>query len=102
MYFLIQTATYYGDREFCVFFLIYKLYKLNYHKLNMKEWFIKWGYPESAIDKEMKKFRFSEQDQKSKKVEKGVPFVVRYSYRNEICTAHDCIYMDDVEQKFLE
>ena len=68
----------------------------------MKEWFIKWGYPESAIDKEMKKFRFSEQDQKSKKVEKGVPFVVRYSYRNEICTAHDCIYMDDVEQKFLE
>ena len=50
----------------------------NYHKLNMKEWFIKRGYPESIIDKEMKKVRFSEQGQKSKKVEKGVPFVVTY------------------------
>ena len=68
----------------------------------MKEWFIKRGYPESVIDKEMKKFRCSQQGQKSKKVEKGVSFVVRYSYRNEICTAHDCIYMDDVEQNFLE
>ena len=45
------------------------IYKLNYHKLNMKEWFIKQGYPESVIDKEMEKVRFSEQDQKSKKVE---------------------------------
>ena len=36
------------------------------------------GYPESVIDKEMKKVRFSEQGQKSKKVEKGVPFVVTY------------------------
>ena len=42
----------------------------------MKEWFIKRGYPESVIDKEMKKVRFSKQGQKSKKVEKGVPFVV--------------------------
>ena len=50
----------------------------NYHKLNMKEWFIKRGYPESIIDKKMKKVRFSEQGQKSKKVEKGVPFVVTY------------------------
>ena len=48
----------------------------NYHKLNMKEWFIKRGYPESVIDKEMKKVRFSEQGQNSKKVEKGVPLVV--------------------------
>ena len=68
----------------------------------MKEWFIERGYPKSVIAKEMKKFRFPEQGQKSKKVEKGVPFVVRYSYRNEICTAHDCIYMDDLEQKFLK
>ena len=68
----------------------------------MTEWFIKQGYPESVIDKEMKKFRFSEEGQKSRKVEKRVPFVVRYSDTNEICTAHDCIYMDDVEQKFLE
>ena len=44
----------------------------------MKEWFIKRGYPESVIDKEMKKVRFSEQGQKSKKVEKGVPFAVTY------------------------
>ena len=42
----------------------------------MKEWFIKRGYPESDIGKEIKKFRFSKQGQKSKKVEKGVPFVV--------------------------
>ena len=32
----------------------------NYHKLNIKEWFIKRGYPESIIDKEMKKACFSE------------------------------------------
>ena len=44
----------------------------------MNEWFIKRGYPESAVDKEMKKVRFSEQGQKSKKVEKGLPFVVNY------------------------
>ena len=49
-----------------------------YHKLNMKEWFIKSyklrvksyklkvkSYPESVIDKEMKKFRFSEKGQES-------------------------------------
>ena len=75
---------------------------ISYHKLNMTEWFIKQSDPESVIDKEMKKFRFSEEGQKSKKVEKRVPFVVRYSDRKEICTAHDCIYMDDVEQRFLE
>ena len=39
---------------------------------------------------------------KVKNLKKRVPAVVRYSYRNEICTAHDCIYMDDVEQKFVE
>ena len=31
------------------------------NKLNMKEWFIKRSYPESVIDKEMKRVRFSEQ-----------------------------------------
>ena len=44
----------------------------------MREWFIKRGYPESVIDKEMKKVRFSEQGQKSKKIERGVPFSVTY------------------------
>ena len=44
----------------------------------MREWFIKRDYPESVIDKEMKKVRFSEQGQKSKRAEKGVPFVVTY------------------------
>ena len=44
----------------------------------MKEWFIKRGYPGSMIDTEIKKVRFFEQGQKSKKVEKGVPFVVTY------------------------
>ena len=50
----------------------------NYHKLNMKEWFIKSGYPESVIEKEMKKFHFSKEGQKSKKVEKGVQFLPNY------------------------
>ena len=46
----------------------------NYHKLNKKEW----GYPESVIEKETKKVRFSKQGQKSKMIENGVPFVVTY------------------------
>ena len=50
----------------------------NYHKLTMKEWFIKRGYPESVIEKEMKKVYLSKQGQKSKKVEKGVQFDVTY------------------------
>ena len=50
----------------------------NYHKLNMKELFIKRGYSKSVIEKEMDKVRFSKQAQKSKKVERGVPFVVIY------------------------
>ena len=44
----------------------------------MKGWFIKRGYPESVIEKEMKKVCFSKQVQKSKKAEKRVPFVVTY------------------------
>ena len=50
----------------------------NYHKLNMKEWFIKKAYPGSVIEKEMNKVCFSKQGQKSKKVEKGVPFAMTY------------------------
>ena len=50
----------------------------NYHKLNTKEWFIKRDYPESLIDKEMKKVHFFEQGQKSKTVEKAVSFVLTY------------------------
>ena len=42
----------------------------------MNEWFLKSGYLESAIEKEMKNLRFSKQGQNSKKVEKGVSFVV--------------------------
>ena len=49
-----------------------------YHKLNMQEWLIKRGYPESVTEKEMKKVHFSKQDQKSEKVEKGTSFVVTY------------------------
>ena len=44
----------------------------------MKEWFTKRGHPESVIEKEMKKVCFSKQGQKSKKVEKGVTFVLTY------------------------
>ena len=36
----------------------------------MKEWFINRGYPQSVIEKEMKKLHFSKRGQKSKKVEK--------------------------------
>ena len=36
----------------------------------MKECFIKRGYPESVVDKEMKKVRFSEQGQKPKSLRK--------------------------------
>ena len=50
----------------------------NYHRLNMKDWFIKRGYPEFVIEKEMKKVHFSQQDQNFKKVEKGISFVVTY------------------------
>ena len=35
----------------------------------MREWFIKRGYPESVIGKEMRKACLSEYGQKSKKVE---------------------------------
>ena len=44
----------------------------------MREWLFKRSYPESVIEKEMKKVHFSKQGQKSKKVKKGVPFVVTY------------------------
>ena len=50
----------------------------NYHKLNMKIWFIKRDYPESVIEKEKKKGCFSKQSQKSKKVGKRPQFVVTY------------------------
>ena len=53
----------------------------NYHELNINEWFIKRGYPESVIDKKMKKVFFSEQGQKSKKLGKGVSFLVTYHPR---------------------
>ena len=60
----------------------------------MKEWFINRGYPQSVIDKEMKKLRFSKRGQKSKKVEKGVPFVDTYrSLLNKLSsTIHRNIY----------
>ena len=35
----------------------------NPQKLNIKEWFIKRGYPESVIEREMKKVCFSKQGQ---------------------------------------
>ena len=43
----------------------------------MKEWFMKRRYLESVIEKEMK-VHFSKHGQKSKRVEKGVPFVLTY------------------------
>ena len=69
----------------------------NYHKLNIKEWFIKRGHPESDIGKEMKKVPFSEQDQKSKKVEEGVPFVTTHYLVNSII--HRNLYLLYVNQE---
>ena len=51
----------------------------NYHKNNMKTWFKKRGYPESVIENEMKKVKFSNERRQSKrKDDKGVPFVVTF------------------------
>ena len=50
----------------------------NAQKLRMKEWFIKRGYPETLIEKEMNKVKFSRESQNNRKVEKSVPFVVTY------------------------
>ena len=44
----------------------------------MKECYIKRGYPESVIGKEMQEVDFSKQDQKSKKVDNRVPVAVTY------------------------
>ena len=44
----------------------------------MKEWFIERSYPKAVNEKEMKKFRFSKQGQKTKIVENKVPFAVTY------------------------
>ena len=44
----------------------------------LKVWFIKKGYREAVIEKEMKKDCFSKQSQKSKNVEKGILLVVTY------------------------
>ena len=44
----------------------------------MKECFAKGCYPESVIRKGRKKFCFSKHGEKSKRVEKGVPFAVTY------------------------
>ena len=51
------------NQTLCVNRLCYLEKDFHYHKLNMKEWFIKRGYPESVIDKEIKKVGFSEQGQ---------------------------------------
>ena len=57
----------------------------------MKEWFIKWGYPEAVIEKEMQQVYFSKQGQKSEKVEKGVPF---YPLLNKLTSIiHKSLYV---------
>ena len=48
------------------------------HCTKMKSWFLKRGYPESMIDEEMKKVRFSEKGSNNSKESNGVPFVVTY------------------------
>ena len=50
----------------------------------MKEWLIKKCYPEAVIEKVMKKVCFSKQVEKSKKVEKEVPFDVNYHPLNRL------------------
>ena len=61
----------------------------------MKEWFIKKACLRYVIEKEMNKVRFSKQGQQSKKVEKGVPFVVIYhSLLDKLsCIIHKNLYL---------
>ena len=44
----------------------------------MKPWFLKHGYPNDVIGKEMKKVKFSEVSSTKKDITKGVPLVVTY------------------------
>ena len=61
----------------------------------MKEWFIKKACLRYVIEKEMNKVRFSKHGQQSKKVEKGVPFVVTYhSLLDKLsCIIHKNLYL---------
>ena len=44
----------------------------------MKPWFLKRGYPNHVIEKEMKKFKFSKISSTRKDNTEGVPLVVTY------------------------
>ena len=66
----------------------------SYNKLNMKEWYIKKGYPESVIEKEMKKVCFSKQSQKFKKVEKVEYHLHYHSLLNKLSSIiHRNLYL---------
>ena len=48
------------------------------HTTEMKSWFLKRGYPNNVIEKEMKKVKFSKVSSTRKDNPKGVPLVVTY------------------------
>ena len=49
------------------------------HKKEMKSWFVKWGYPENIINREMEKVKFEKQVfSRRRGVTKGVPLVITY------------------------
>ena len=48
------------------------------HSMEMKSWFLKRGYPNDVIEKEMKKVKFSKVSSTRKDNTKGVPLVVTY------------------------
>ena len=48
------------------------------HTTEMKSWFLKRGYPNNVIEKEMKKVKFSKISSTRKDNAKGVPLVVTY------------------------
>ena len=46
--------------------------------MEMKSWFLRRGYSESLVEKELGKFKFSNKVGNMQQKEKGIPFVVTY------------------------
>ena len=73
------------------------------HTTEMKSWFLKRGYPNNVIEKEMKKVKFSKISSTRKDNAKGVPLVVTYhpglKNINQIINKNLHLYMDQEVKK---
>ena len=74
------------------------------HTAKMKSWFLKRGYSDNVIEKEMKKVKFSKISSTRKDNAKGVPLVVTYhpgskNVKQIINKNLDLLYMDQGFQK---